>query len=191
MLNETEVRKFATNHTARECCKKFNKSYSYMYHYMKDREIYFIKQELSGEKNSNYKHGYKHTRIHHIWVDIRQRCNNPHNHAYANYGGRGITVCEDWNNFTAFLSWSKANGYSDNLTIDRIDVNKGYCPDNCRWVSRKVQSINKRNNRLVTYKGQTKTLREWADTFHVNYDMLRYRLDNWSNLDDVFNLNRH
>jgi hypothetical protein len=188
MLSEAEVREFATNHTVRECCKKFNKSYSYMYHYMKDREIHFVKQEQSGKKNSNYKHGYKHTRIYHIWIDIRQRCNNPHNHAYANYGGRGIKVCEDWNNFTAFLSWSKSNGYSDNLTIDRIDVNKGYCPDNCRWVSRKVQSINKRNNRLITYKGQTKTLREWADSLHVNYDKLRYRLDNWSNLDEVFDL---
>lgn len=189
MLSLKEVERYAKEHTVRECSTYFNKSYFYMYHYMKDHNIAFKKQAVSGKGNSNYKHGYKHTRIYHIWVDMRQRCNNPHNYSYAYYGGRGIKVCEEWEqSFPAFLLWSENNGYTDELTIDRIDCNSDYCPDNCRWVDRKTQSINKRNSRFVTYKGQTKTLREWADIYKVHYDKLRYRLDNWSDLDKVFDL---
>lgn len=189
MLNTEEVRQYAKSHTVRECSDHFKKSYFYMYHYMRDYDIPFKRQVMSGEGNSHYKHGYKHTRIYRIWVDMRQRCNNPHNHNYVNYGGRGIRVCAEWEqDFTTFLLWAKNNGYTNDLTIDRIDVNAGYCSENCRWVDRKIQSINKRNNRLITYKGQTKTLREWADLYKVHYDKLRYRLDNWSDLDKVFDL---
>lgn len=187
MLNIEELKRFAPSHTVRECCDRFSTSYFTMYHYLRDHNIQFIKNDNRGEHNSNYKHGGRHTRIYHIWLDLRQRCNNPKNHAYSNYGGRGIKVCEEWNNsFTSFLSWSEKNGYNNTLSIDRIDVDSDYSPDNCRWVNRKIQNINKRNNRRITYKGRTKTMKEWAEQYNMNYDKLRYRLDNWEDLDKVF-----
>ena len=79
---------------------------------------------------------------------MKQRCNNEHNSIYAYYGGRGIKVCKEWeNNFLAFYDWAIKNGYDDTLTIDRIDNDKGYCPENCRWVTMATQSRNKRKYR--------------------------------------------
>lgn len=186
MLNKDEVLNFARNHTVNECCERFGKSYFCMYHYLRDHAIPFVKQPKFGCNNNNYKHGGKGTRLFHTWVDMRQRCSNPHNHAYKNYGGRGIKVCSEWESFRAFQSWALSNGYKEELTIDRIDVNGNYCPENCRWVNAIVQGLNRRNNRHITYKGQTKTLKEWAEIYNMHYDKLRWRLNNWSSLTDVF-----
>jgi hypothetical protein len=93
---------------------------------------------------------------------MRFRCNNPNAAWYRIYGGRGIRVCEEWNSFESFQEWALANGYTDNLTIDRIDCNGHYCPENCRWATNIEQSNNKRNNRFVTAFGETKTLSQWA-----------------------------
>lgn len=92
-------------------------------------------------------HGLAHTRLYRIYHNMKNRCCNPNVPCYKHYGGRGINVCKEWtNSFVAFYEWSVANGYDDSLTIDRIDVNRDYCPQNCRWVSRSVQSRNKRFN---------------------------------------------
>lgn len=99
------------------------------------------------------KHGKKGTRLYTVWKGINQRCFNPANHGYDRYGGRGITVCAEWrNDFQAFYDWAMANGYDANAprgqcTIDRIDNNKGYSPDNCRWVDMKTQIDNRSNTR--------------------------------------------
>lgn len=93
---------------------------------------------------------------------MKQRCYYPKNKDFNNYGGRGIIVCTEWkDNFESFYNWANKNGYKDNLQIDRIDVNGNYEPSNCRFVSSKINSINKRNTRYINYKGTTKSLREW------------------------------
>ena len=109
------------------------------------------------------KHGMSNTRLYHCWTDMRQRCNNPKNKCFKYYGERGIKVCEEWNNSMNFINWALSNGYKDDLTLDRIDVNKDYSPSNCRWVTIKEQANNKRNNVLYTYNNETLTLAQWCE----------------------------
>jgi hypothetical protein len=106
---------------------------------------------------------------------------------YEKYGGRGITLCEEWNDYARFREWSFNNGYADDLTIDRIDVDGNYEPNNCRWVSYKVQANNKRNNHHVVIDGIDHTLAEWSDISGISYSTIIYRLKHgWSEQDAVF-----
>jgi len=116
-----------------------------------------------------------------IWSKMKQRCQNPKDSNFKAYGGRGIKVCAEWQDYRNFSAWAKLNGYSDDLTIDRKDNDKGYSPENCRWTDAKAQANNRRNNRMVTYKGITQTLQQWADEIGIQTATLRYRLNNWSN----------
>lgn len=95
----------------------------------------------------NFVHGQRHTRIYEIWKGMKARCTNPHNSHFKYYGGRGISVCEEWQSFPAFYGWAMAHGYSEHLTIDRIDNDKGYSPDNCRWATDAQQRSNKRKTK--------------------------------------------
>lgn len=123
------------------------------------------------------KHGKSYTRIHRIWAGVKNRCHNTKNKDYQDYGGRGIAVCDEWrNDFMAFYNWSMANGYDDTLTIDRIDNNKGYEPNNCRWVNQKQQNRNRRSCLKYTINGVTKCLSEWVNIYHINYETARSRL---------------
>lgn len=108
-------------------------------------------------------HGGKHTRLYRIWGAMKTRCNNPNASHYHRYGGRGITVCAEWSDdFAAFRDWAMANGYQDDLTIDRIDNDKGYSPDNCRWTSQAEQGSNKQRSNHLTVNGETHTITEWS-----------------------------
>lgn len=122
---------------------------------------------------------------------MKKRCYKSYCKAYKYYGARGITVCNEWldnervvvayrniatKGYLAFKKWALENGYSDNLTLDRIDVNKGYSPENCRWATFKEQANNTRRNHLLTYKGETKTLQQWCDIFNLDKSTVRHRL---------------
>lgn len=100
---------------------------------------------IHGESPSSGKHA---SRLYEIWTGMNNRCGNPANHDYKYYGKRGITVCEDWRDYLQFKEWAMKHGYSDSLTIDRIDVDGNYEPNNCRWATRKEQSVNRRGRRV-------------------------------------------
>lgn len=118
-----------------------------------------------------------HDRLYHIWFDMKRRCYQPQNKRWEKYGGRGIKVCPEWlDNFQTFFDWSMANGYDDNLTIDRIDMDGDYSPENCRWADKYQQANNRSNNHLLTYKGETKTMMEWSRSLGINYTTLRRRI---------------
>src|SRR5206468_9297058 len=105
------------------------------------------------------KHGMKGTRLYTIWKGMRYRCLNPNNCNYHNYGGKGIAVCEEWqSSFLSFYNWSMENGYSDTLSIDRIDNNGNYEPSNCKWSNHSEQQINRSIATSFTHNGKTQTL---------------------------------
>lgn len=137
----------------------------------------------------NYKHGMEKSRLYHIWQGIKRRCLNKKEDKYDKYGGRGIKICEEWkNNSSNFINWALNNGYKDNLTIDRIDVNGDYEPLNCRWVTMKEQSINRRNTVKITYNNQTLSLVEWCNILNLNYKKIYLRIyrSKWS-IEKAFN----
>ena len=138
---------------------------------------------------ANTKHGMFGTRIYTIWSGMIARCENTRHRSFANYGGRGIRVCDEWRaSFEAFHLWAAENGYDDTLTIDRVDNDRGYSPDNCRFASNDDQQRNKRNNRLLTARGKTMTLAEWADETGINPATIGWRLNaGWSVEDALFN----
>ena len=139
---------------------------------------------------ANHSHKQSKTRLYCIWQGMKQRCNNIHDAKYCNYGGRGITVCEEWNNsFLPFFEWAKGNGYADNLTIDRIDTNGNYCPENCRWASTEEQNNNRTTNIKITIGNTTKTLKQWCDIFCLNYSTIeaRYKANGFISIDELFN----
>ena len=108
------------------------------------------------------KHGMRGTRLYQIWRGMRQRCTDKNYHSFPDYGGRGITICPAWDSFEEFRDWSMANDYQNDLTIDRIDPDGPYSPENCRWATMTEQQNNKRNNRILTLNGETHTAPEWA-----------------------------
>lgn len=120
----------------------------------------------------NYRHGESfhsaNTRLYHIWINMRQRCSNPKNGSYMDYGARGITVCQEWDDYLAFKSWAETHGYSNALTIDRIDNSRGYSPENCRWADHYAQNNNKRCNHAITFSGVTKNLSQWERKLRIS-----------------------
>ncbi len=121
------------------------------------------------------KHGYSHSRLYYTWFDMIKRCENPKAANYDNYGGRGIKVIKEWHDFMMFREWALNHGYADNLTIDRIDCNKGYSPENCRFVNSSVQANNKRNNTKITINDKTHTIAEWAKIAKLSPSTIRLR----------------
>jgi len=135
-------------------------------------------------------------RLNNIYSLIKRRCYNPKDKNYKDYGARGITICDAWNNkervyenhasntkgWLSFKAWALSNGYTDNLTIDRIDNSKGYSPENCRWVSMKEQSNNRRSCRFIKYNNKTQNLKQWCEELGLSYKRTKDRLDklHWS-----------
>lgn len=132
--------------------------------------------------HNHLKHGMGHSRIYFIWKSMKQRCHNKNSSNYERYGGRGIKVCDEWrNDFQNFYNWSIQNGYSDDLTIDRINNDGNYDPSNCRWATAKEQSNNKRNNKHYECNGETHTLGEWGSILGISSATIWARLKRgWS-----------
>lgn len=123
-------------------------------------------------------HGHAGERIHSIWRGMKDRCNNPNRRMYKDYGERGIRVCPEWEeDFQEFYNWSMDNGYADDLTVDRINNDEGYSPNNCRWATNKEQANNKRSCRYITFNGVTHNIAEWAKLFDMPQDRLRQRIN--------------
>lgn len=133
-----------------------------------------LANELTVERNTT--HDMADTRLYRIYAHMKDRCLNPNDKNYINYGDRGIKITYEWNEFEGFRDWALNNGYQENLTIDRIDVNRDYEPSNCRWVTMKVQNNNKRNNLYVVYQGREKTLKQWSEEMNIKYSTLYGRI---------------
>lgn len=140
-------------------------------------------------KATCYKHGILHKKhglsdhpLHNIWTKIKTRCYNPHDTAYKYYGERGISMCDTWkDDFYEFYTWAVNNGYKQGLSIDRIDNNQGYSPENCRWATKKTQANNRRSNRIIYVCGKKYTLQELADKYKIKRATLSKRIEmGWS-----------
>jgi hypothetical protein len=143
----------------------------------KSRSCGCLRREVTTNKNRT--HGGSGTRLHRTWNHMRERCSSTSYPEFHLYGGRGIRVCSEWStSFEAFRTWAFANGYTDELTVDRIDSNGNYEPSNCRWVTPRLQARNTSRNRLLTALGEAKTMADWAEDSRckVSYYALRSRL---------------
>lgn len=128
-------------------------------------------------KETHFKHGDSNSRLYNIWTHMKSRCYRKSDAAYLNYGGRGITVCEEWiSDYDNFKNWALSNGYVDTLTIDRIDVNGNYTPENCRWATPKEQACNRRNNVYLEVDGEKHLLTEWSKIVGISVSTISQRL---------------
>lgn len=132
-------------------------------------------------------HNKTKTRIYHIWANIKARCLNPKNPAYFNYGGRGISLCDEWLDFQSFNQWAMNNGYQKNLTIDRINNDGNYEPSNCRWVNAMTQANNRRTNKIIEHNSKNYTVAEFSRYLNISYSCLRHRLDRKWSIEKIIN----
>jgi len=130
-------------------------------------------------------HGFSRSKICRVHYGMLSRCYNTKDKSYKDYGGRGIKVCNEWKeDFMLFYEWAKNSGYDEALTIDRINVNGDYCPENCQWVSLAENNKNKRNTHRLTLNGETKTLTDWGRALNIPLGRLYERLYlGWSDED--------
>ena len=174
-----------------ECGKLVNvTSYSLRKGYTKSCGC--LKEEIL--KVVNKTHGLSYSRMRIPYTNMKTRCYNPNYSLFHRYGGRGITVCDDWlgpDGLQNFCDWALANGYDESKTIDRIDNDGGYSPENCRWTTAEVQSNNRISNRFITNNGVTKTLSRWAKEMGMDPRTLRYRIEKGLTLDEIGGLGKN
>lgn len=126
-------------------------------------------------------------RLYSIWSKMKSRCYDKEMPRYKDYGGRGITICNEWlENFDVFADWAHENGYECGLTIERMDVDGNYEPSNCCWITLKEQALNTRQTRWIEYKGEKKPLKVWCDELNLPYDATHNRIDNGWSVEDAF-----
>jgi hypothetical protein len=147
----------------------------------KSRSCGCLKRDLTIARNTTHGDSH-HERLWRIWNNMKNRCSNPNIDTFHRYGGRGIKVCDEWEqSYESFREWSLSNGYTDNLSIDRIDNDGNYEPNNCRWVTSKIQSRNTVRNNRYSIENETRTLIEWCELHSINYRTVKSRLSRgWS-----------
>lgn len=143
-----------------------------------------LQRESRGLKQKT--HGLTHSRLFSIWTNIKTRTSNPNCSEAKNYIGKDIKMCDEWKDFIIFYNWAMSNGYSDNLSIDRIDNSKGYYPENCRWTTAKEQNRNKDNLHYIEYKGETHPIVVWAEKLNIKYGTLRSRINRGWEIERAF-----
>lgn len=136
-----------------------------------------LSKELIRLRNTS--HGETDSRLHITWRSMKNRCSLTVKKVNPDYGGRGIKVCHEWQEFVPFRDWALANGYRDNLTIERVDVNGNYEPSNCTWISKAQQPKNSRQVRMIAFNGKQMILSEWAEHLGVKYSTLHARINNY------------
>ena len=146
-------------------------------------------KELKAQRNIKHGDSFrgKRSRLHRIWLDMRRRCSNKNRKDAKNYASKGIKVCSEWDDFSTFKKWALENGYRDDLTIERKDNNKDYCPENCSWISKSEQSKNRTTNHYITYNNETKTLTDWAKELGMSRSTLSNRLRKGWSIEKAFN----
>lgn len=146
-----------------------------------------VKQKTCGCTHSQLKHGFRNTRIYGTWRGIKKRCLVETDRGYKNYGGRGISICEEWKEFINFKDWALSNGYDDGLTIDRVDNNKGYYPENCRFITQGLNNLNRRTVKLTfekaeeirsAYKKGNITLKDLGNSYGVCFQSISLIVNN-------------
>lgn len=141
----------------------------------------FHREQLAeNNRINNTTHGLTHTRLYRTWSGMKRRCYKIDDKDFCRYGERGITICKEWlYDFRAFYDWAMANGYKENLTIDRINNAGDYEPDNCKWATVKMQNNNRRTNHLIAFNGKTQNIKQWADEVGINRVTLSDRINKW------------
>lgn len=140
---------------------------------------------ISKEHPHNLRHGGKHTKLYNIWRAMKQRCLLKTCNAYRLYGGRGIKVCDEWIGFAKFQEWSLVNGYAEGLSIDRINNDGDYCPNNCRWADIFVQMNNTSRNRVISFRDERETMAEWARSFGLKYSLMSKWVRKGRSMNDI------
>jgi hypothetical protein len=131
-----------------------------------------LQKEMTSK--ANMRHGDANTSLWRRYKHMQWRCSNPNSPDYKNYGGRGIKVSREWDTYEKFKAWALLNGYRDDLTIDRIDVNGDYEPSNCRWITLEQQQSNRRDSVFIMFNGEQKTVSQWARIIGVNPNKIYY-----------------
>jgi len=146
-------------------------------------------QQHKNRKPTNVIHSSSKTRLYCIWIGMKQRCFNKNHNEFNRYGGRGITVCKEWLDFSVFKKWAKTHGYADNLTIERVDVNGDYCEQNCRWIPLSEQLKNTSRSVFITFNGETLCANDWCKRFGLPNNSVIRRYRKGLPLEEVFKLN--
>ena len=121
-------------------------------------------------------HNATKTRLFRIWSGMKERCYRKNHQHYNSYGGRGIKICDEWMNFKTFQNWASLNGYDDNLTIERINVNGNYEPNNCKWTTQKEQHNNTRRNHYIEIKGERLTITQCSEKYYIPRSTIAWRI---------------
>jgi len=178
IIEETEPRKKQRQFLCRCECGHIGKYVLVLLVNGETKSCGCLRKKTFLERNTS--HGLSRTKLNAVYQAMKQRCENPNNTNYKHYGARGIKVCEEWlKSLITFYNWAIESGYKEGLSIDRIDVNGNYEPNNCQWVKMKIQTRNKRDNIFIEFNGEKLCVQDWANRLEITHTTLTKRLKKW------------